>query len=124
MYSIAFPNIFKGSTVNLLKDEEAINNNLKLLIGSNRGGLYGDPHYGVDIKQILYDNQIDPLMKSLVRDEICEAVNSYMPQCTVDREDINMVDNGNNFVTLNIQVKTNSGIVSDGFQIELMSDSI
>lgn len=123
MYSIAFPNIFNGSTVRLYKDDTAINSNLRLLLGSNRGGLYGDPHYGVDIKQILWDNQINPLMRSLVQDEIYEAVKSYMPQCTVDREDITMIDNGNNFVTLQVKVKTDAGIVTDMFNIELLSDN-
>lgn len=124
MYSLAFPSIFNGSTVNLYKDEDAIKSNLKLLLGSNRGGLYGDPHYGVDIKQILWDNQIDPLMRSLVRDEIYEAVSSYMPQCPLDREDVTLVDNGENFVTLKVKAKLDTGVVSDSLNIKLLSDTI
>ena len=46
MYSIAFPQIFNGSTINLYKDADAVKSNLKNLLASNRGGLFGDPHYG------------------------------------------------------------------------------
>lgn len=61
MYSIAFPNIFNGSTVNLTKDYDAIKVNLKSLLMSNRGGLYGDPHYGLDMKKILWSQASAPL---------------------------------------------------------------
>lgn len=119
MYSIAFPDIFNGSTVNLYKDYTAIKSNLKNLLSSNRGGLFGDPHFGTAIKPILWDQAHEDIMKELVKDEIYEAVLSYMPQASIKRDYIDVTVNGN-FVSVTIEAKTDTGTVSDLLQIELL----
>lgn len=121
MYSIAFPDIFNGSKVNLNKDYDAIKINLKSLLMSNRGGLYGDPHYGLNMKQILWDQACRPVVIELLKDEIFNAIYSYMPQVSITRDDIDVKVDGN-IVHASIEVKADSKIPSDLFNIEILLD--
>ena len=121
MYSIAFPDIFNGSKVNLTKDYDAIKINLKSLLMSNRGGLYGDPHYGLNMKQILWDQACRPVVIELLKDEIFNAIYSYMPQIEITRDDIDVTVDGN-IVHATIEVKADSRIPSDLFKIKIMLD--
>lgn len=121
MYSISFPDIFNGSKVNLNKDYDAIKINLKSLLMSNRGGLYGDPHYGLNMKQILWDQACRPVVIELLKDEIFNAIYSYMPQVSITRDDIDVKVDGN-IVHASIEVKADSKIPSDLFNIEILLD--
>ena len=121
MYSIAFPNIFNGSKVNLTKDYDAIKINLKSLLMSNRGGLYGDPHYGLNMKQILWDQACKPVVVELLKDEIFNAIYSYMPQVSITRDDIDVIVEGN-IVQASIEVKADSKIPSNLFNIQILVD--
>jgi phage baseplate assembly protein W len=119
MYSIAFPDIFNGSKVNLNKDYDAIKVNLKSLLMSNRGGLYGDPFYGLNMKQILWDQACKPVVVELLKDEIFNAIYSYMPQIEITRDDIDVQVDGN-LVQASIEVKADSKIPSNLFNIKIM----
>lgn len=121
MYSIAFPDIFNGSKVNLNKDYDAIKINLKSLLMSNRGGLYGDPHYGLNLKQILWDQACRPVVIELLKDEIFNAIYSYMPQIEITRDDIDVQVDGN-IVHAEIEVKADASIPSNLFKIKIMLD--
>lgn len=119
MYSIAFPDIFNGSNVNLYKDYDAVKSNLKNLLSSNRGGLFGDPHYGTAIKPILFDQAHSAILKELVKDEIYEAVLSYMPQAKIKRDYIEVTVQ-ETFVSVSIKAEIDTGVVSDLLKIELL----
>lgn len=121
MYSIGFPDIFNGSTVNLDKDYYAIKTNLKALLMSNRGELFGDPNYGLNMKQILWDQACKPVVVELLKDEIFNAIYSYMPQITVTRDDIDVTVDGN-LVNASISVKADSGVISNLFNIKILLD--
>lgn len=121
MYSIAFPDIFNGSKVNLNKDYDAIKINLKSLLMSNRGGLYGDPHFGLNMKQILWDQACRPVVIELLKDEIFNAIYSYMPQVSITRDDIDVEVDGN-VVHASINVKADSKIPSNLFNIKIIID--
>lgn len=120
MYSLAFPNMFNGSTINLYKDYDAVVSNLKNLLYSNRGGLFGDPHYGTNLKHILFDQSAKEIMKELVKDDIYEAILSYMPQTTIERDYIEVYIQ-DTFVSVTIKAKNDLGVVSDLLQIELLN---
>lgn len=120
MYSLAFPNMFNGSTVNLYKDYDAVKSNLKNLLYANRGGLFGDPHFGTNIKHILFDQAADDIMKELVKDDIYEAILSYMPQTNIDRDYIEVFVQ-DTFVSVTIKAKNDLGVVSDLLKIELLN---
>lgn len=92
MNSIAFPNIFSNSSTNVITDHEATVSNLKLLLLSNRTGLFGDPYYGTNIKRKLFDEN-DDVLKDILIDDIYTAIKIFMPQLVVTRKDIK-IDNG------------------------------
>ena len=120
MYSIAFPSIFNGATVNLVKDYDAIKSNLRNLLYANRGGLFGDPHFGTNIKPILFDQAAPDILKELVKDDIYEAILSYMPQTSIDRDFIE-VSIQDTFVSVTIKAKNDAGVVTDLMKIELLT---
>lgn len=121
MYSIAFPDIFNGSKVNLNKDYDAIKVNLKSLLMSNRGGLYGDPFYGLNMKQILWSQACKPVVEELLKDEIFNAIYSYMPQVTITRDDIDVKVSGN-VVQASINVEVDPTVPSNLFNIQILID--
>lgn len=120
MFSIAFPNIFNGSKVNLYQDYDAIKSNLTALLSSDKGALFGDPFYGTKLKTLLWEQAYDPIIRDLIQDDIFEAIYSYMPQITVYRNDIqiSVVDN---VVQASIKVRSDSGIESNLYEISLLT---
>lgn len=118
--SIAFPNIFNGSTINLYTDYDAIKSNLQLLLSADRGALYGDPHYGTNLRKLLFEQAYSPMLQELIKDEIYESVFSYLPQITVDRDSIkiNVIDN---IVSASINVTSDSGVESNLYEITLLN---
>lgn len=87
MYSLAFPNMFSSSRVLLAKDHEATMNNLKLLLRSDKNGLFGDPYFGADLTKVIY-MQNNIILRDLVVDSIYTAILTFMPQLKVSRDDI------------------------------------
>ena len=120
MYSIAFPDIFNGSKVFLYRDYDAIKSNLTALLSSDKGALFGDPFYGTRLKTLLWSQAYDPLVKDLIKDDIFEAIYSYMPQITVHRDDIS-INIQNNLVTASIKVTSDSGAESNLYDIDLLT---
>ena len=121
-YSISFPNMFNKSTTNLEKDFDAIRQNIVLLLGSNKGGLFGDPWFGTDIKQVLWDPNHRDILTDIIRDQIFESINTYMPNnISINRNDItiNIVDNYAN-VQINLSAYTNKE--NDLLNISLLND--
>ena len=121
MYSIAFPNIFNGSTIRLYKDETAAKSNLRNLLGSNKGGLFGDSDFGTALKQIMWDQAHPDVAKELIRDEVYEAILSYMPQTTIDRDTIG-VEIEDNVVKVTIRAYNDMGIYSNLLEISLLNN--
>ena len=122
-YAISFPNMFNGSAVNLKKDFDAIKQDLILLLGSNKGGLYGDPWFGTAIKPVLWDQNHPDIIFELIRDEIYESIYSYMSENVgIEREDITItiVDNYVN-VELNLSAYTNKE--NDMLSISLLNEA-
>ncbi len=120
MYSIAFPDIFNGSKVFLYRDYDAIKSNLTALLSSDKGALFGDPFYGTRLKTLLWSQAYDPLVRDLIKDDIFEAIYSYMPQITVHRDDIS-INIQNNLVTASIKVTSDSGAESNLYDIDLLT---
>lgn len=89
MKSINYPRIFNTNKqkVNIVSDYYATLQNLKLLLYSDKGELFGDPYYGCNLKKFLYD-QNDTVLKDIVIDDIYTAISIFMPQIRVERRDI------------------------------------
>ena len=88
MYSIAFPDMFTSQKTNILEDHQATYSNLRLLLLSDKLSLLGDPYYGTNIKTLLYNQS--HIIKDLIIDDIYTAVVIFMPQLTINRNDIDI----------------------------------
>jgi hypothetical protein len=60
------------------------------------------------------------MVRDLIKDDIFEAIYSYMPQITVYRDDIS-ISTQNNVVTASIRVRSDSGVESNLFDIDLLT---
>lgn len=89
MYSLDFPNIFSRTKTNLLQDKEAALSNLKLVLGSCRQELLGDPYFGTALREFFF-MQNDIWVQDQVVDAVYEAIKRYVPQIVASRENISM----------------------------------
>lgn len=122
IYSIGFPKIFNGSRVNLSKGRNAIKANLTALLASDKGALFGDPYYGTKLKSLLWEQAYDPIVRDLIKEDVFEAIYSYMPQITVKRDSIK-IDIIDNVVMASIEVSDDLGIESNLYEIALLNGS-
>ena len=87
MISLAWPNIFSAGNTLLAEDKRATINNLRLVLGSEKLGLFGDPKFGSNLKRFLYE-QNSTWLHDMIRDEIYTIIRIYIPQLIVNRNDI------------------------------------
>lgn len=87
MNSIRFPNMFEGNSTKVIEDLDASKQDLKLLLGSEKGELFGDPFFGVELKRYLFD-QNDYVLRQILIDKISNQINVFAPQLLVNRSDI------------------------------------
>lgn len=89
MYSLDWPNIFSRTKTNLLQDKQAALNNLKLVLGSCKQQLLGDPFFGTQLRNYFFmPNSI--WVRDLTIDTIYEAIKRYVPQIVTDRKNISI----------------------------------
>ena len=119
MRSIAFPDIFSQTYVNMVEDYDASLQNLLLLLKSNKGELFGDPYYGTNLKRYLYD-QNDVILRDLVADDLYTAIKLFMPQITVDRSDITIKSDTKGTITANIRAINKLDFSVDSYNIVLL----
>ena len=99
MNSIRFPNMFEGNSTKVVKDKAASNQDLKLLLGSEKGELFGDPFLGIRIKKYTF-NQHSYILKDILIDEIYTQIKVFAPQLDVNRHDIKIIQRGNKAVAI------------------------
>lgn len=87
MYSFSWPDIFNGSTTKIVDGKEATVNNIRLILGSEKLGLFGDPKFGSNLKRYLFE-QNSTWLHDMIRDEIYTLIRLYIPQIIVNRNDI------------------------------------
>lgn len=92
--------MFSNTQTNIVSDHEATVQNLKLLLFSERGQLFGDPYYGTILKRLMFE-QNDVVLRDIVIDAIYTAIQQFLPQVKVLRKDIKIVQSGSDlFVTI------------------------
>lgn len=117
MYSINFPDMFNSTNTILLKDHEATSSNLVLLLYSVKKSLFGDPYFGTNLRNYLFE-QSNLILRDIVIDDIYTAIKVFMPQISLKREDIsveldgvdvkakinciNLIDHKNNLFIINL----------------------
>ena len=118
MYSLAWPNIFSRSKTNLLEDKQAALNNLKLVLGSCKQELFGDPFFGTELKKYFFmQNSI--WLEDLVIDTIYEAIKRYVPQIVSARKNIK-VERSMSTLYINIEFQYITDKTVDAINIELI----
>ena len=119
MYSIAFPEMFSSARTNLVQDHEAVLSNTKLLLGSFKKSLFGDPYFGSKIKDFIYE-QNNIVLQDLIIDDIYVAIKQFMPQISIKRNDIKIQSkNDTLYVTINCINKLDNQ--PNMFEIELVT---
>lgn len=93
MRSIKFPKMFNTNSTNVWKSKEyneATTQNVKLVLHTMRGELFGDPYFGLLLKKFMFD-QNSYVLKDQIIDMIYTQLAIFIPQVKVRREDIEIV---------------------------------
>lgn len=95
MYSLKFPDMIgsNGVSFNLVADHEATVNNMKLILKSDRGSLFGDPYFGTELMKTIFALN-GTIIKDLVIDDIYSALNEFIPQVQLTRKNIRVYQKG------------------------------
>lgn len=105
MNAIKFPDMISstGDTQIIKEDKKASSQNLRLLLLSTKKTLLGDPYFGVNLRNLLYEKN-NVILRDLVVDDVFTAINIYMPQLRLERKDIIVNSDGKEVqVTINAQ---------------------
>lgn len=119
MNSLAFPNIFNNTSTNVIEDHKATVNNLKLLLASSKGSLFGDPYFGTLIKKLTFE-QNNKILQDIVIDEIYTVILQFVPQLLLDRKNIKITSDGINLYA-NIRAQNILDYETDMYNINLIS---
>ena len=117
--SIAFPSMVSNTSTKIFSEHEATASNLRLLLFSDKGGLFGDPYFGTNIKKLMFE-QNDTVLRDIVIDDIYSAILQFMPQVLVKRRDIDIIQSGSS-VFINIRATNMTSYTTDLYQIDLLS---
>ena len=90
MKSISFPKMISHNYVQTVSDYDASLQNMKLLLGSEKGEFVFDPFFGIRLKRYTFEQNNKILMDILI-DEIYEQLVIFMPQLIIKRKDITLV---------------------------------
>ena len=104
--SISFPNMFSTGSTKVKYDRDATKQNLLLLLMATKYSLLGEPNFGTNIKKLIFE-QNSNILRDIVIDEIHSNIQIFLPQIKVQREDIELVAQGN---TLYVNVKARNMI--------------
>ena len=119
MNSIAFPNMFTTTSTLVVGDKDASMQDLKLLLASEKGELFGDPYFGVRIKRYTF-NQNNYILRDILVDELFSQIKVFAPQITVNREDIKITQKGNRLIAT-IKGINKLDFTTDMYQLELFN---
>ena len=121
--SIEFPNMFTRTSTNFVTDKEATFQNLKYLILSEKGELFGDPFYGVGLKKYLFD-QNDTIIKDLVLDDMYTAIATFMPQLRINRNDLKLRTGDKGEIFVDIRAINQLDFTTDLYSIVLLETDV
>lgn len=121
MNSISFPKLFSNSSTNIVKDYDATLQDVKLLLCSEKGELFGDPFFGIRIKRYTF-NQNNYVLRDILIDEIFTQLATFAPQLTVDRRDINIIQKGTKMY-VKIKAINKIDFTTNMYELVLMEDN-
>lgn len=85
--SISFPKMLNHNRVQLVEDYDATLQNIKTVLGSEKGEFKFDPYFGIRLKRYMFE-QNNFVLQDLLLDEIYEQLVTFIPQIIVKRNDI------------------------------------
>lgn len=120
MTSFKFPNMLSNTASNIITDNDATYSNLKLLLLSPKGSLFGDPYYGTKLRNILFE-QNSNLLVDIIKDEIFTDIFEFIPQLECTRNDITISSKGTAiYCTIKCKNKLNGEV--NLYTIKLLED--
>jgi phage baseplate assembly protein W len=105
---------------NMIEDKDATLSNLKLLIGSEKRGLFGDPYFGTSVRKFIFA-QNDRMLIDIITDELYTSIITFMPQVRLTRKDITLTTDGKNVVA-NVRCVNVLDNEQINFTIQLLAD--
>lgn len=93
MRSIVFPKMFNTNSTNVTKSTEylkATKQNAILTLHCEKGELFGDPYFGLQLKHYLFD-QNNYVLRDAIIDQIYVQLALFIPQVRVERQNIDIV---------------------------------
>lgn len=90
--SIKHPNTFllQSGQTQLVREIEAVNQSIRLILTTAVGELWGDPEFGTHLYEYLYEYEGEQLTQ-LVKLEIVRALNLWEPRIFISEQDINVI---------------------------------
>ena len=119
MRSIQFPEMFTRTVTNTITDHDATAQNLRMLLWSEKGELFGDPYFGAGFKRYIYD-QNDVVLQEVMIDDIYTAIALFMPQIKVNKNDIKIIRKGKGEISCSIKCTNLVDFTTDLYTIVLM----
>ena len=111
--------MFNSTTSILLADKQAVKSNIRLLFGCEKKELFGDPYFGMLLKQAIFA-QSNSVIVDLLIDEIYVSLITYIPQIYIKREDIEITTDKINLYA-NIRYTYVADNTADLYTIKLTS---
>ena len=97
MNAVKFPNMLNSNKTALVYDKEATRQNLETLILSTKLTLLGDPYFGTNLSRMFFEHN-NVILQDIIIDDIFSAINTFMPQIRVLRDNINITSDGNKMI--------------------------
>lgn len=122
MKSTGFPKMFNTLTsTNIITDKEATKNNIKLLLGSEKTTLFGDPYYRIKLKYYMFE-QNGRLLKDIIIDEIYTQIKTFIPQVRINRSDIDIIQDEWGKLTANLRLTYVTDYTQENFSLVLFKE--
>ena len=103
MNAVRFAKMLNSNKTGIVRDKEATEQNLKSLLASFKKTLLGDPYFGSNLQKLLFEHN-NVVLQDLVIDDVFSAINAFMPQIRVIRDNITVTSDGNS-VIVNIRAQ-------------------
>lgn len=120
MNSLKFPDMFTNVSTKTISGREATLSNLKLILKSDKGSLFGDPYFGSNLKKLIF-NQNNTILRDIVIDDIYTTIVTFIPQVILERKDIK-IELKNQTVYVTIKLTNLLDFTTDMFTIQLTND--
>lgn len=119
MNAVRFPDMLSSNKTAIVKDKDATRQNLEMLLQSEKLTLLGDPYFGTNLSKLFFEYN-NVVLQDIIIDDIYSAINTYMPQVRVLRENINLTSVGNT-VSVHIVAQNLLDYSFDEYDIRLLT---